>query len=121
MWSLESRRHLESKTTDLDEIYVEELCVLFEVDNSLCHLGDQWMKIEAVMDSDAAESVAPADMAPWVPISESAGLRRGQTYMSACGEKLPNLGEKQIKVWTNNCKPAMAAFQCADVQRLQDL
>ena len=49
------------------------------------------MKIEAVMDSGAAESVAPADMAPWVPISESAGSRRGQTYMSACGEKFHNL------------------------------
>ena len=40
----------------------------FEVDNSRCHLNDQWMKIEAVMDTGAAESVAPADMAPWVPI-----------------------------------------------------
>ena len=37
--------------------------------------------------------------------------------MSACGEKLPNLGEKQMKVWTNEGKPAMATFQCADVTR----
>ena len=117
LWSLESSRDLEAKKTGLDKTKVEELCDLFEVDNSLCHMNDQWMKIEAVMDSGAAESVAPADIAPWVPISESVGSKRGQTYMSACGEKLPNLGEKQMKVWTNEGKPAMATFQCADVTR----
>ena len=108
---------MEAKKTELDKTIVEELCGLFEIDNSLCHLNDQWMKIEAVMDSGAAESVAPADIAPWVPISESVGSKRGQTYMSACGEKLPNLGEKQMKVWTSEGKPAMATFQCADVTR----
>ena len=69
------------------------------------------------MEGGAAESVAPADMAPWVPISKSEGSRRGQTYMGACGEKLPDLGQKQIKVWTNEDKPAMATFQCDDVTR----
>ena len=52
------------------------------------------MKIDAVMDSGAAESIALADIAPWVPISESMGSKRGQTYMSACGEKLLNLGRE---------------------------
>ena len=37
--------------------------------------------------------------------------------MSACGEKLTNLGKKQQKVWTNEGKLAMATFQCADVTR----
>ena len=60
------------------------------------------------MDSGVAESVALTDMAPWVP--ESTGSRRGQTYMSAFGEKFPNMGEKQMKVWTNEGKPAMATF-----------
>ena len=117
LWSLESRRDLEAKKTELDKTKVEELCGRFEVDNSLCHLNDQWMKIEAVMDSGAADSVALAVIAPWVPISESVGSKRGQIYMSACGEKLPNLGEKLMKVWTNEGKPAMATFHCADVTR----
>ena len=117
LWSLKSSRDLEAKKTELDKTKVEEFCGLFEVDNSLCHLNDQWMKIDAVLDSGAAESVALADIAPWVPISESMGSKRGQTYMSACGEKLPNLGQKQMKVWTNEGKPAMATFQCADVTR----
>ena len=82
----------------------------------LCHLNDRCVTIEAVMDSGAAESVAPAVMAPWVPVLESSGWKRGQTYMSACGEKLTNLGQKQLKVWTNEGKlVALATFQCADV------
>ena len=50
--------------SDIDEINEKELCGFFEADNTLCHLNDRWVKIEAVMDSGAAESVAPADMAP---------------------------------------------------------
>ena len=68
------------------------------------------------MDSGAAGSVAPADMAPW-PMLESSGSKRVQKYMSACGEKLPNLGQKQLKVWSNEGKLAVATFQCADVTR----
>ena len=37
--------------------------------------------------------------------------------MSACGEKLSNLGQKQLKVRTNEGKLAAATFQCADVTR----
>ena len=31
--------------------------------------------------------------------------------------KLPNLGQKQLKVWTNEGKLAVATFQCANVTR----
>ena len=41
------------------------------IDNSLCHLDDRGAKIEAVMDSETAEPVAPAFQAPWVPMLES--------------------------------------------------
>ena len=75
----------ESFESDIDEIQEKELCGLFEADDTLCHFNDRWVKIEAVMDSGAAESVALADMAPWVPMLESSGSKRGQTYMSACG------------------------------------
>ena len=75
------------------------------------------MKIEAVIDSGAAESVAHADMALRVPMLESTGSKRGKTYMSACGEKLPNFEQKQLKVWTNEGNLAVATFQCADATR----
>ena len=45
------------------------------------------------------------------------GSRRGQTYMSAGGEKLPNLGQKRLEVVTSEGNPAKATFQCADVTR----
>ena len=104
--------------SEIDEIDEKELCGLFEADNTLCHLNDRWVKIEAVMDSGGAESVAPADMAPWIPMLVSSGSKRGHTYICACGEKLPNLGQKQLKLWTNEGKLAVATFQCADVTRL---
>ena len=74
----------------------------FAVDEELHGLGKpEWVSIEVVMDSGGAESVAPSDMAPWVPIKESDGSRAGRKYISASGEVLQNLGEKMVSVYTN--------------------
>ena len=72
------------------------LMALFSPDSEVNHLKGEpkWEKLEAVVDSGAAESVAPESMAPWVPMKASEGSKRGQTYMSASGAKLPNLGEE---------------------------
>ena len=56
---------------------------------------------ETEIDSGAAESVAPVQMAPWVPRQESEGSKRGQTCLSASGEKLPNMGEKKFDMVTS--------------------
>ena len=91
---------------------------VFEVEDGLNNMNSpEWVSIEVVMDSGAAESVAPADMAPWVPIQESAGSRAGKKYLSASGEVLKNLGEKKVEVYTNEGMPANATFQVADVTR----
>ena len=92
---------------------------LFEPDSQLHYVpqGPKWTKIESVMDSGAAESVAPLNVAPWVPAAESEGSRRGKTYMSAGSEKLPNLEKKKLDVVTTEGKAATATFQCADVTR----
>ena len=37
--------------------------------------------------------------------------------MSACGEKLPNFGQRQLKVWTNENNLAVATFRCAVATR----
>ena len=76
-----------------------------------------WTKIEAVMDSGAADSVAPPDVAQWVPVTESPGSRRGQTYLSASGERLKNLGERRVEVVTNENRNMLAKFQVAEVTR----
>ena len=98
----------------------EAQCVggVFEIEGGLNSVQKpEWVKIEVVMDSGAAESVAPADLAPWVAIQESAGSKAGRKYLSASGEVLANLGEKKIDVYTNEGQPATATFQIADVTR----
>ena len=113
----------EDKTEIWDEKNIKdvtgELHALFDHDQELHYVpkGPKWTRIESVMGSGAAESVAPLSMAPWIDAEESDGSRRGQTYMSASGEKLPNLGEKQLDVVTSEGKTARATFQCADVTR----
>ena len=77
----------------------------------------EWVTIEMVMDSGAAESVAPSGVAPWVEIQESPGSREGREYLSASGDTLKNLGEKKLEVYTHEGMPAQTTFQIADVTR----
>ena len=94
------------------------IMALFSPDPEVNHIkAPHWVKLEAVVDSGAAESVAPESMAPWVPMRESEGSRRGQTYLSASGDKLPNLGEKKFDMMTSEGNWAQATFQVAEVTR----
>ena len=71
---------------------------LFEAENELNAMSEPtWKTMSMVMDSGAAESVAPIELAPWIPILESAGSRRRQTYLCTSGGKLPNLGMKALE------------------------
>lgn len=93
-------------------------CGMLMSEDEVLHTDDGgWTKIEAVMDSGAADSVAPPEIAQWVPVTESAGSRRGQTYLSASGERLKNLGERQFEVVTNENRNMLAKFQVAEVTR----
>ena len=96
-----------------------EIMALFHPDEEVNHIRAEkkWAKLEAVVDSGAAESVAPAAMAPWVPARPSEGSKRGQCYMSANGAKLPNLGEKHFSMVTTEGNLAEATFQVAEVTR----
>ena len=40
-------------------------------------LSPDRVKLETVVDSGAAEAVAPVEMAPWVPVQESRGIQVG--------------------------------------------
>jgi hypothetical protein len=77
----------------------------------------KWAKLEAVVDSGAAESVAPSSMAPWLPTVPSEGSRRGQCYLSASGAKLENKGEKKFNMITAEGHWGEATFQVAEVTR----
>ena len=77
----------------------------------------QWVRVRSVMDSGAAQSVAPPSMAPGVTITASPGSQRGQHYVSACGGRLPNMGQQKMKVQTNEGRDAMVLYQIAEVSR----
>ena len=104
---------------DNDEEDGIPIMALFSPETEINHLtqGPRWVKLETVMDSGDAESVVPVQMAPWVPRQESEGSKRGQTYLSASGEKLRNVGEKKFDMVTSEGNWAQATFQVAEVSR----
>ena len=69
------------------------------------------------MDSGAAERVGPPTMAPGVPIQESPGSRRGQAYIAARHERIPNRGQQVLEVTTNEGREKKALYQVAEVTR----
>ena len=77
----------------------------------------EWTRLRTVMDSGAAESVGPPSMAPGVPIHESPGSRRGQAYIAAGHERIPNMGQQVLSVVTNEGHEAQALYQIAEVTR----
>ena len=77
----------------------------------------QWVRVRSVMDSGAAQSVAPPSMAPGVVIEASPGSQRGQHYVSASGGRLPNMGQQKMKVQTNEGRDAMVLYQVAELSR----
>ena len=71
--------------------------------------------IRTVMDSGAAESVGPPSMAPKVPILEPLGSKRGQAYIAAGHEWIPNLGQQTLNVVTNAGYQTQALYHNAEV------
>ena len=68
---------------------MESLGAFFEKHEQVSNLSEpEWVPIEVVMDSGAAESVAPSSIAPWLKLRESDGSREGREYLSASGETL---------------------------------
>ena len=76
-----------------------------------------WVKIRIVMDSGAADSVAPPTLAPHVKVAESPGSMRGQCYVSASAGRMPNMGQKVLNIQTNEGRDATVLYQIAEVSR----
>ena len=76
-----------------------------------------WVRVRSVMDSGCGVSVAPPGMCPEHPIEESEGSRRGQEFMSASEDTIPNLGEQKLNVLLDNGKETAIKYQIADVSR----
>ena len=76
-----------------------------------------WIRIRTVMDSGAAENVGPPSMAPTVPTLDSPGSLRGQAYIAAGHERIPNLGQQTLNVMTNEGYETQTVYQIAEVTR----
>ena len=74
-------------------------------------------RIEVVVDSGAAESVAPPTVGQAFAAMESEGSKRGQLYITADGTRLPNLGQKSIVAETSEGNVVSFGFQLADVTK----
>ena len=76
-----------------------------------------WKRVKVVLDSGAAESVAPRSMAPHFEVRDSPASKAGVYYTSANGGRLDNLGQQEVPVEFGNGVRAMSTFQIADVSR----
>ena len=77
----------------------------------------EWIRIRTVMDSGAAENVGPPTMAPMAPTLDSPGSLRGQAYIAAEQERIPNVGQQTLNVVTNEGYETQTVYQIAEVTR----
>ena len=57
------------------------------------------------------------NMAPGVATDESPGSKRGQAYIAAGHERIPNMGQQVLDVVTSEGYETQALFQIAEVTR----
>ena len=65
-------------------------------------IGRKHSKVKTVVDSGAADTVGPPSMAPHLRVQPSAGSMRGQHYVSASKQRLPNLGQQTLNAITDD-------------------
>ena len=76
-----------------------------------------WTRVRVIPDSGAIESVAPPDMAPQFAVRPSAGSQRGQQYVTASGDEIPNEGEQVVPAMSRDGNMLPHRWQIADVTR----
>ena len=97
---------VEKCTKKDDELFVvEEMC-------------GKWAKIEAGVDSCAADNVCPADMFPDIVKVETAASKSGKIYAAANGSPIRNEGEKTADFVTSSGQKRSVKFQLAKVTKV---
>ena len=76
-----------------------------------------WEVLEAIVDSGATVPVIPGSVGKGYEILEGAASRAGVSYEVANGEFLPNLGEKNLAVITQEGTLRGYSTQVADVSK----
>ena len=76
-----------------------------------------WVRIRTILDSGAAQSIAPPSMAKGVPVRPSEMSSQGRSYTSADGGRIENKGQQVLHVTTNEGRQGMTRCQVGDVNR----
>ena len=77
----------------------------------------EWEEIELAVDSGASETVIGEDMLTAVETKEGPASRRGVQYEVANGVRIPNLGEKKFKGFTEEGLPRNLKAQVCEVNK----
>ena len=73
--------------------------------------------IRVTADSGASDHVAPLTTARHIKLEETEASRSGLCYQSANGERISNLGQRNIKALTNEGEVVAMTWQVADIKR----
>ena len=114
----EEARRIQDKKRQKVQEQKSSLHLLVESEDEVLNvIEDGYEKIECVIDSGAAESVAPSSIGRGYSIKESEGSKRGQSYLTADGNRLTNQGQKKIPAETNEGNRYNLNFQIAGVTK----
>ena len=69
------------------------------------------------VDSGAADHVMPLGWIAWIIVVASLGSLRGLHYVSASGNRLPNMGEQKVRFLTKDGVWATLLFQIAGINK----
>ena len=78
-------------------------------------LQNGWKKVTVTVDSGSADHVAPEDEFNSSPLEESEGSKKGRRYIAANGQKVPNLGQRVVKMSTDDGLPLQVCWQVTKV------
>ena len=80
-------------------------------------MAGQWEEMEIAVDSGASETVIGEDTLKGVTVTEGEQSRRGVKYEVANGERIPNLGEKKMRIKTEEGVQRAMTAQVVDVNK----
>ena len=75
------------------------------------------VNIAGVVDSGAVASVAPENIAEWIPKKENDASKKGAYYVAAGGSEIYNEGEKFFEGFSDTGAAMRNTMQIADVNR----
>ena len=71
--------------------------------------------IKVTADSGASDHVAPLTTARHVRLEETEASRSGMCYQAANGDKISNMGQRNIRAVTNEGQKLSMTWQVADI------